>query len=74
MKEKNKQRIQLDLATEQVALMDTLSEQLALRSRADLLQQAFQVRFVTRPVKENGITLYFTYLQIQMITVYQYFK
>src|SRR5262245_46830679 len=43
MKEKNKQRIQLDLATEQVALMDTLSEQLALRSRADLLQQAFSL-------------------------------
>ena len=43
MKEKNKQRVQLDLAPEQVALMDTLSEQLALRSRADLLQQAFSL-------------------------------
>lgn len=41
MAEKKKQRIQLDLANEQVTLMDALSEQLALRSRADLLQQAF---------------------------------
>lgn len=43
MAEKNKQRIQLDLANEQVSLMDTLSQQLALRSRADLLQQAFSL-------------------------------
>jgi uncharacterized protein (DUF433 family) len=43
MAEKRKQRIQLDLANEQVTLMDTLSQQLALRSRADLLQQAFSL-------------------------------
>lgn len=43
MTEKKKQRIQLDLANEQVALMDSLSQQLALRSRADLLQQAFSL-------------------------------
>ena len=41
--EKKKQRIQLDLGNEQVALMDTLGQQLALRSRADLLQQAFSL-------------------------------
>jgi uncharacterized protein (DUF433 family) len=38
---KNKQRIQIDLANEQVALMDSVSEQLAIRSRAELIQQAF---------------------------------
>ena len=43
MAENSKQRIQLDLAHEQVALMDSLSRQLALRSRADLLQQAFSL-------------------------------
>jgi uncharacterized protein (DUF433 family) len=43
MAEKNKHRIQLDLSNEQVRLMDILSEQLALRSRADLLQQAFSL-------------------------------
>ena len=43
MTEKRKQRIQLDLANEQVTLMDTLSQQLSLRSRADLLQQAFSL-------------------------------
>lgn len=43
MADKKKQRIQLDLANEQVTLMDTLSEQLSLRSRADLLQQAFSL-------------------------------
>jgi len=41
--DKKKQRIQLDLGTEQVVLMDTLGQQLALRSRADLLQQAFSL-------------------------------
>jgi hypothetical protein len=40
----------------------------------DLLQKAFQIWFFTRPVKENGIALYFAYLQIQMIAVYEYFK
>ena len=41
MIDKTKQRIQLDLGSEQVALMDALTQQLSLRSRADLLQQAF---------------------------------
>jgi hypothetical protein len=40
----------------------------------DLLQEAFEIGFITWPVKENGITLYFAYLQIQMIAVYYYFK
>lgn len=43
MPEKSKQRIQLDLAHEQVSLIDALAQQLALRSRADLLQQAFSL-------------------------------
>jgi uncharacterized protein (DUF433 family) len=43
MSGKNKQRIQLDLADEQVKLIDTVGQQLALRSRADLLQQAFSL-------------------------------
>jgi uncharacterized protein (DUF433 family) len=43
MTSKKKQRIQLDLANEQVSLIDALSEQLALRSRADLFQQAFSL-------------------------------
>lgn len=38
---KQKQRIQFDLVSEQVTLMDDLSEKLALRSRAELIQQAF---------------------------------
>jgi hypothetical protein len=40
----------------------------------DLLQKAFQIGFITGPVKENGISLYFAYLQIQMIAVNYYFK
>ena len=40
----------------------------------DLLQKAFQIGFITGPVKENGIALYFTYLQIQVIAVDYYFK
>src|SRR4030095_5681651 len=51
--------------------------QMSVKSRKhflDLLKQAFQVRFFTRPVKENGISLYFAYLQIQMIAIYNYFK
>src|SRR5690349_18685857 len=40
----------------------------------DLLKQAFQIGFITRPVKENGIPLYLAYLQIQMIAVNNYFQ
>ncbi len=41
MKQRNKVRVQLDLTAAEVSLLELLQQRLAVRSRADLLQQAY---------------------------------